>query len=107
VAAELPFIPKVIDYMNQIKIYLEREHSILLFVTCMLYVYQVCNGVGRCVKDGSCSSSSLEWKLMDSINEILLSQMSDAIKHVTDDVLQFCASSDALTTDTRLMNRKQ
>jgi len=44
---------------------------------------------------------------MDSINEILLSQMSDAIKHVTDDVLQFCASSDALTTDTRLMNRKQ
>ena len=70
VAAELPFIPKAIDCMNQIKIYLEREHSILLFVTHTLYVYEVCNGVGRCVKDGSCSSSSLEWKLMDSINGI-------------------------------------
>jgi len=25
-----------------------------------LYVYQVCHGVSRCVKDESCSSSSLE-----------------------------------------------
>jgi len=67
VAAELPLIQKLIDCMHQrIKTYLEREHSILLSV----YVYQVWYGVGRCVKDGSCSSSSLEWKLMDCINGI-------------------------------------
>ena len=61
VTAELPFIPKVIDCMLQtIEAYLEREHSILLSVTRTLYVYQVCHGVGRCVKDGNCSSSSLE-----------------------------------------------
>ena len=53
-----------------IKIYLEREHSTLLSVTCTLYIYEVCHGVGHCVKDGSFSSSSLEWKLMDSINGI-------------------------------------
>jgi len=69
VAAELSFIPKVIDCTHQtFKTYLERERSILLSVTRTLYVYQVCHGVGRCVKDGSCLSSSLEWKLMDSIN---------------------------------------
>jgi len=52
VAVELLFIPKVIDCMHQtIKTYLEREHSILLSVTHTLYVYQVCHGVGRCVKD--------------------------------------------------------
>jgi len=39
---------------------LGREHSILLSVTHMLGVSQVCQGVGRCVKGGSCSSSSLE-----------------------------------------------
>ena len=72
VAVELPFIPKVIDCMHQtIKTYLEREHSILLSVTRTLYVFQVCHGVGRCVKDESCSSSSLECKLMGSINWIL------------------------------------
>jgi len=72
VVVELPFIPKGIDCMHQtVKTYLEREHSILLSVTRTLYVYQVCHGVSRCVKDGSCSSSSLEWKSMDSINGIL------------------------------------
>jgi len=61
VAVELPFIPKVIDCMHQtVKTYLEREHSILLSVTHTFCVYQVCHGVGRCVKDGSCSSSSLK-----------------------------------------------
>jgi len=71
VAAELPFIPKVIDCMHQtIQNYLEREHSILLYVTCLLHVYQVCHSVGRCVKDESCSLSSLEWKLKDCINGI-------------------------------------
>jgi len=38
---------------------LGREHSILLYVTHMLCVSQVCHAVSRCVKD-SCSSSSLE-----------------------------------------------
>jgi len=63
---------KVIDCMHQItKTYLEREHSILLSViTRTRYVYQVCHGVGRCVKDESCSSSSMEWKSMDCINGI-------------------------------------
>jgi len=37
-----------------------REHSILLSVTHMLCVSQVCHGVSHCVKGGSCSSSSLE-----------------------------------------------
>jgi len=61
VAVELPFILKVIDCMHQtIKAYLEREHSILMSVTRTLYVYLVCHGVGRCVKDESCFSSSLE-----------------------------------------------
>jgi len=33
VAAELPFVPKLIDCMHQtIKIYLQKEHSILLSV---------------------------------------------------------------------------
>jgi len=49
---------------------LGREHSILLSVTHMLFINQVCHGVSRYVKDGSCSSSSPEWKSMDSINEI-------------------------------------
>ena len=38
----------------------EREHSILLCATHMLCVSQVCHAVSRCVKDESCSSSSLE-----------------------------------------------
>jgi len=71
VADELPFIPKVIDCTHQtIKTNLERQHSILLSVTHTLCVYQVCYDVGRCIKDGSYSSSSLEWKLIDSINGI-------------------------------------
>ena len=39
---------------------LGREHSILLSVTYMLCVSQVCQAVSPCVKDGSCSSSNLE-----------------------------------------------
>ena len=58
VAVELHFVLKVIDCMRQtIKTYLKREHSILLSVTRTLYVYKVCHGVGRYVKDDSCSSS--------------------------------------------------
>ena len=85
IVVELPFIPKVIDYMHQTsKTYLESEHSILLSVTRTLYIYQVCHSVGRCVKMiETCSSSCLEWKLMGCV--ILLSQqMSDASKHITD-----------------------
>jgi len=61
---------------------LGREHSILLSVTYMLCVNQVCHGVSRCVKDGSCFSSNLEWKLIDNS---LSQQMLDAIKNITDD----------------------
>ena len=39
---------------------LGREHSFLLFVTHVLCVSQVCHDVSRYVKDGSCSSSSLD-----------------------------------------------
>ena len=39
---------------------LGREHSILLSVTDMICINQVCHGVSRSVKDGSCSLSSLE-----------------------------------------------
>ena len=39
---------------------LGRQHSILLSVTHMLCVGQVCHAVSRCVKDGSFSLSSLE-----------------------------------------------
>jgi len=39
---------------------LGREHSILLSVTHMFRVSQARHSVSRCVKGGSCSSSSLE-----------------------------------------------
>jgi len=39
---------------------LGREHGILLSVTHVLCVSQVCHGVSRCAKAESCSSSSLE-----------------------------------------------
>jgi len=51
VAAELPFIPKVIDCMHQtVKTYLEREHSIILCVTHKIYIYEVCHNVGSLCK---------------------------------------------------------
>jgi len=54
VRAEPPFTVKTINGMHQ------TGPRILLSVAHMLYVNQLCHGVGRCVKDGSCSSSSLE-----------------------------------------------
>jgi len=39
---------------------LGRQHSILLSVTHMLCVSQVCHGVSRCAKGESCSSPILE-----------------------------------------------
>jgi len=62
-----PLFPKWWLYALD-KTYLEKEHS--MSVSHMFYVYQVCHGIGRCVKDGSCSSSSLKWKSTDSINGI-------------------------------------
>ena len=46
---------------------LGREHSILLSVAHMLCINQVCHGVSRCVKDESCSLSSLsesQWTVL-------------------------------------------
>jgi len=61
VAVELPFISKVINCVHQTsKTYVERQHRILLSVSHTLCVYQICHGVGRCVKDERCSSTSLE-----------------------------------------------
>ena len=54
VTSEPPFTVKTIDWMHQ------TGHRILLSVAHMLYVSQVCHGVSRCVKGGSCSLSSLE-----------------------------------------------
>jgi len=59
--AEPLFTVKTIDWVYHTEP--RKEHSILLSVTLMLYVSQVCHGVSRCVKDGSCSSSSLEQKV--------------------------------------------
>jgi len=61
VTTERPFTVKTIDWMHQ------PGPRILLSVTHMLYVNQICHGVGRCVKDGSCSSSSLsesQWTVL-------------------------------------------
>ena len=51
--AEPLFTVKTIDGMHQ------TGPRILLSISHMLYVNLVCHGVGHCVKDGSCSSSSL------------------------------------------------
>ena len=56
----------------------------------MLYVNQVCHGVGRCVKDGSYSSSSLserQWTVL--MGYLTISTNVDAIKHITDDNFSF------------------
>ena len=68
VIAELPFTVKTIDLMHQ------TGPRILLSVTHMLYVNQVCYDVGRCVKDESCSSSSLSESQWTVLRDILLSQ---------------------------------
>jgi len=57
VTAEASFTVKTVDWMHQ------KRPRILLSVIHMLYVKQVCHGVGRCVKDGRCSSSSLSESL--------------------------------------------
>jgi len=68
VTAEPPFTVKTIEWMHQ------TGPRILLSVTQMLYVNQICRGVGRCVKDGNCSSSSLSESQWTVLMGILLSQ---------------------------------
>ena len=58
VRAEPPFTVKTIDCVHQTGP--REEHSILLSVTPMLCVSQVCHGVIRYAKGESYSSSSLE-----------------------------------------------
>jgi len=63
-------------------------------VTDMLYVNQVCHSVRCCVKDGSCSSSSLSESQWTILIDILVSQqMLDAIKHITGDNFFFLEDS--------------
>jgi len=74
----------MIDWIHQ------TRPRILLSVTHMLYVNQVCHGVGRCVKDGSCSSSSLsesQWTVL--LGYLIISTNVDAIKDITDDNFSF------------------
>jgi len=82
VTAEPPFTVKTIDWTHQ------TRPRILLSVAHMLYVNKVCHGVGRCVKDGSCSLSSLsesQWTVL--MGYLTISTNVDAIKHITDDVI--------------------
>jgi len=85
VRAEPPFTVKTIDWMHQ------TGPRILLSVTHMLYVNQVCHdGVGHCLKDGSCSSSSLSechWTVL--MGYLTISSNVDAIKHITDNNVSF------------------
>ena len=84
VIAELPFTVKTINWMHQ------TGRRILLSVTHMLYVNRICHGVGRCVKDGSCSSSSLsesQWAVLTGY--LSISTNVDAITHITDDNFSF------------------
>jgi len=84
VTAEPPFTVKTIDWMHQ------TEPRILLCVTHMLCVNQICHGVGCCVKDGSCSSSSLsesQWTVL--MGYLTISKNADAIKHIIDNNFSF------------------
>jgi len=84
VTAEPPFTVKTIDWMHQ------TGPRMLLSVTHMLYVNEVCHGVGSCVKDGSCSSSSRsegQWTVL--LGYLTISTNLDDIKHITDDNFSF------------------
>jgi len=78
VTTELPFTVKTVDWMHQ------TGPKILLSVTHTLCLNQVCDGVGHCVKDGSCSSSSLresQWTVL--VGCLTISINVDATKHIT------------------------
>jgi len=84
VTAEPPFTVKTIEWIHQ------TGPRILLSVTHVLYVSQVCRGVGCCVKDGSCSLSSLsesQWTVL--MVYLTISTNVDTIKHITDDNFSF------------------
>jgi len=84
VTAEPHFNVKTIDRMHQ------TWPRILLSVTHMLYGNTDCHGVGRCVNDVSCSSSSLsesQWTVL--MGYLSISTNVDAIKHITDDNCSF------------------
>jgi len=84
VTAEPHFTVKTIDWMHQ------TGPRSLLSVTHMLYVNQVCHDVGGCVKDESCSSSSLsesQWTVL--MGYLTISANVDAIKHIADDNFSF------------------
>jgi len=67
-------------------------HRILLCVTHMVCVNQICRGVGCCVKDGNCSSSSLsESQLTVLMGYLTILTNVDAIKHTTDDKFSYSA----------------
>jgi len=84
--AEPPFTVTPIDWMHQ------TGPRILLSVTHMIYFNQICRGVGRCVKDRSCSSSSLsESHWTELMGYLTISTNVDAIKHITDDNFSFRA----------------
>ena len=80
VTTEPPFTVKTIDWMQQ------TGRKILLSVTHMLYVNQICHGVSCFIKDGSSSPLSLSESQWTVLMEYLTTlQMLDAIKHITDD----------------------
>jgi len=84
---------KTIDWMHQ------TGPRILLSVTHMLCVNQVCHGVGRCVNDGSYFSSSLsesQWTVL--MKYLTISTNVDTIKHITDDNFSFRKTAHSINT---------
>jgi len=83
VTSEPPFTVKTINWMHQ------TGAMILLYVTHMLYVNQDCHGVGHCVKDGSCSSSSLSESHWTVLMGYRTMSNVNAVKHSTDNNFSF------------------
>ena len=59
-----------------------------------LIIYQVCRDVGRCVKSGSCSLSSLKWKVNELYwwDTLLSQQILAVIKYVGDNIICLLAT---------------
>jgi len=76
ISAEPPFTVKTVDWMHQ------TGPRILLSVTHMLYVNQICHGVSCFIKDGSSSPSSLSESQRTVLMEYLTtSTNADATHH--------------------------
>jgi len=103
VTAEPSVTVKTIDWMHQ------TGPRILLCVTHMLYVNQVCHCVSCWVKDGSCSLSSLsesQWTVLMAY--LTISTNVDAIKHITDDRFSFRKTAHWCTAHTvQLLQRSR